>query len=628
MNVWNIIMSYIFKPATLSMAVAIALLSQHTFANQNPVEVEGLDTIVVTANRIATPTQDVLASVSVIDRQEIERKQYTSLLEALSSIPSLSISNSGGAGKVSSISIRGTSNRHVLVLVDGQKIGSATLGETSFEHLPISQIEHIEVVRGARSGVYGSEAIGGVVQIFTRKHNQSNGVKAFGTATIGSHQSYQGNLGISATSDKAWATLNLATEFTDGINASTIQQPFDLDKDGYKNKSASLRAGVNITDNIKVNAYALMVDAKNYYDTNDWSSDTPNVHGNIKQNIYGAGITVKPFNPWEVNLQIGRSEDKLDSRDAFPSIINTQRDTINLQNTVTIANNQTVIVGADYQRDEVSGTTNYAVKKRDNTGYYAQYLAQMFGVNVQGALRLDDNEQFGNKTTGNLALGYQFNDAIQTYVSYATAFKAPTFNDLYFPGSENPTLVPEQSKAYEFGFKGNIYNIDWQLNGFHNKIDNMIAWQPNATGNWVPTNIDKAQIKGVELALSQKLNNLMWSASYTYQDPKNKSTGANLDKQLAYRAKQLVKVSADYDVNEKLSTGFSVYASDKRYTNAGNTNSLSGFATADFRVTYRILPEFSVQAKLANAFDKQYQTNAGFNQDGRTGWLTFRYDMK
>ncbi|WLF84532.1 TonB-dependent receptor domain-containing protein [Moraxella sp. ZY210820] len=625
-------MSKLFKPATLVVAMASALFSNTVFA-QETVEVNALDPIVVTANRIDTTSKNVLASIIVIDRQEIEQKQYTSLLEALISVPSIAISNSGGAGKISSISIRGTSNRHVLVLVDGQKVGSATLGETAFEHFPISQIERIEVVNGARSGIYGSEAVGGVIQIFTRKNNDSNGIKAFGSTTIGSHQSYQGNLGLSATSDQAWATLNIATEFTDGFNATNIQQIQDLDKDGYKNKSAFLRTGYRFNDRLKLDAHALMVDAKNDYDYSDWgATDTTNVHGNIKQNVYGIGANIKPLNAWDLNIKVGRSEDKLDSRDGFPSIINTQRDTINIQNTLTLPANQKVVIGADYQQDKISGTTNYAVKERDNKGYYAQYLAQFNGLNMQGAVRLDDNEQFGNKTTGNIALGYQFNDTIQAYASYATAYKAPTFNDLYWPGSENPTLVPEQSKNYELGFKGSLFNLDWQLNGFQNKIDNMIVWAPNRSGNWVPSNVDKAEIKGIELALGQKLDKLSWNASYTYQDPTNKTIGANTNNQLVLRAKQLAKFSADYDLTDKLSTGLSIYASDKRYINVSNTSYLSGFATADFRISYRILPEFLVQAKLANAFDKTYHTHYGnstlYTQDGRTGWLTFRYDMK
>lgn len=622
-------MSKFFKPASLTLA--ILSISSVALAN-TPTEVDGLEPIVVTANRIDTAAKDVLASVTVINRQEIEQKQYASLLEALNSVPSIAISNSGGAGKISSISIRGTSNRHVLVLVDGQKVGSATLGETAFEHFPISHIERIEIVRGARSGIYGSEAVGGVIQIFTRKNNDSNSIKAFGAATIGSHQSYQGNLGLSATSDKAWATLNIATEFTDGFNATNIQQTQDLDKDGYKNKSASLRTGYSFNDRFKLDAHALMVDAKNDYDYPDWNADTTNVHGNIKQNVYGIGANIKPLNAWDLNIKVGRSEDKLDSHDGFPSIINTQRDTINVQNTLTLPANQKVVIGVDYQHDKVSGTTNYVIKERDNKGYYAQYITQFNGLNVQGAVRLDDNEQFGDKTTGNIALGYQFNDAIQAYASYATAYKAPTFNDLYWPSAENPTLVPEESKNYEIGFKGSLFNLDWQLNGFQNKIENMIVWAPNSSGAWVPSNVNKAEIKGVELALGQKLDKLSWNASYTYQDPIHKTTDVNTNKQLVLRAKQLAKFSADYDLTDKLSTGLSVYASDKRYINVSNTSYLSGFATADFRISYRILPEFLVQAKLANAFDKTYNTHYSnstpYTQDGRTAWLTFRYDMK
>jgi len=278
----------------------------------------------------------------------------------------------------------------------------------------------------------------------------------------------------------------------------------------------------------------------------------------------------------------------------------------------------------------VSGTKAYAVKERDNKAYFAQYLGSFGSFDVQGAVRQDDNEQFGNHTTGSATLGYRFNDAVQSYVSYGTAFKAPTFNDLYWPGSENPTLVPEESENYEIGFKGVISNVQWELNGFYNEIENMIVWAPNASGNYVPSNVDKAKIKGAELSLTQQLNDFVWNVNYTYQEPENETAGSN-GKQLLLKPTQIFNASADYTM-DKWTVGASVHAEDKRYTNAANTTELGSFATVDTRVTYQATPEFSVQAKLANMFDKEYSTNYSnstlFNQEGRTAWLTLRYAMK
>lgn len=583
------------------------------------------------ANLVEQDDQKTLAAVTVIERAEIERKQFNSLQDLLRTVPGVTYSNTGGLGKVTSVSIRGTGNRHALVLVDGQKVGSATLGETAFEHFPIDQIERVEVLRGPRSSLYGSEAIGGVIQIFTRKGTQ-NGVKPFASFTYGSHETYQGNVGLNIRQNDTWATLNVAGTKTQGIDATNINEANDLDKDGYENKSASLRMGHKFNDQFDIDASVLVVDGENEYDSKDlpWSADAENVHSKIEQNIYSIGATYKPFDLWTTQLRLGRSEDKLDSRDNYPSVINTQRDSLSWLNTLNFNKQNTLMLGFDYQNDEVSGTKAYAVKERDNKAYFAQYLGSFGSFDVQGAVRQDDNEQFGNHTTGSATLGYRFNDAVQSYVSYGTAFKAPTFNDLYWPGSENPTLVPEESENYEIGFKGVISNVQWELNGFYNEIENMIVWAPNASGNYVPSNVDKAKIKGAELSLTQQLNDFVWNVNYTYQEPENETAGSN-GKQLLLKPTQIFNASADYTM-DKWTVGASVHAEDKRYTNAANTAELGSFATVDTRVTYQATPEFSVQAKLANMFDKEYSTNYSnsilFNQEGRTAWLTLRYAMK
>lgn len=597
------------------------------------------------ANLVEQDSQKTLAAVTVIDREEIERKQFNSLQDLLRTVPSISIKNNGGLGKVTGVSIRGTESRHVLVLVDGQKVGSATLGETAFEHFPIDQIERVEVLRGPRSSLYGSEAIGGVIQIFTRKESQ-DGVKPFVSLGYGSHETYDANIGFNVKQGGSWAALSVAGTKTQGFDATA--KTAESDKDGYENASVSLKAGHQFNDKVAVDANILHINADNEYDSG------LNAHSKIQQNVYGAGLTYQPTDSWKTQVKAGRTEDKLDSRDGYPSVINTQRDSISWLNTLTFAENQTAMLGVDYQNDQVGGNKKYAVKERDNKGYFAQYLGGFGRFDVQGAVRFDDNEQFGNHTTGSVTLGYDILDKVQTYISYGTAFKAPTFNDLYWPYSEdgpypnfiNPALsdiyithgtdnlIPEESENYEIGFKGQISALNWELNGFYNIIDNLIAWGGDSLSNGnvttyytYPVNINKARIRGGELSLGQNYENWVWSLNYTYQDPENRTQGSNSGKQIIYKAKQLFNLSADYTM-DKWTVGGSVHAEDKRYLDDANVKSLSGFTTADTRVTYQATPEFSIQAKLANMFDKQYQTVNGYNQDGRTAWVTLRYAMK
>ena len=579
------------------------------------------------ANLVEQDSQKTLAAVTVIDRAEIERKQFHSVEELLSTLPGVSMKNNGGAGKATSISLRGTNANAVLVLVDGQKIGSATTGQTAFQFLPIDQIERIEVVRGPRSSLYGSEAIGGVIKIFTRKDSE-NGVKPFASLTYGSHETYDANAGINIKTDKSWTTLSVAGAHTKGIDATDMRT--EPDRDGYKNYSVLINTGYQFTERLAVDANLLHVDGTTEYD----NSYSINPEQKIQQNIYGLGAVYDVNNLWKTQLKIGRAEDKEDTRSdkKSQSVYNTARDSLSWLNTLNFNENNTLLLGYDYLNDEIkgSGVKSYVNNARDNHGYFAQYLGNFSQVELQTALRVDDNEQFGTHTTGNATLGYHF-DQVLTYISYGTAFKAPTFNDLYSPYGGVLNLKPEQSENYEIGLKGQLTTFDWELNGFYNEIDDLIVWRPDAPGSysWYASQIDKARIRGVELSLGQTLQNWKWNVNYTYQDPENRSEGAAKGKQISYRAKQLFNASADYTM-DKWTVGGSVHAEDKRFvdTDGLNTSSLPSFATADTRVTYQATPEFSVQAKLANMFDKQYQTSEGYNQDGRTAWVTLRYAMK
>ncbi|MEG2359673.1 TonB-dependent receptor domain-containing protein [Acinetobacter sp.] len=574
---------------------------------------ETLPTINVTANRTVTPDQHTMAGVTVIDRAEIERKQFNSLTDLLKTVPSISMRSNGGEGKTSGISLRGTKSNNVLVLVDGQKVGSATTGAAAFEHFPIDQIERVEVIRGPRSSLYGAEAIGGVIQIFTRKGSQ-DGIKPFASMTYGSHETYDGNIGVHVKEGNSWATLSLAGRKTQGINTTApTGWGYDPDKDGYENKSVSVRAGHQFNDQFSLEGNVLYTDGKNEYDS------SPNIYSNINQNIYGVTAKYKPINVWETEFKIGRTEDKLETVASTTSHINTERNNASWLNTLSLHPQHTLMFGVDYQDDKVTSETAYTLKERNNIGYFTQYLGAIGAVDLQAAVRFDDNEQYGDHTTGNASVGYRFNDDYTAYAAWGKAFRTPTFNELYWPGAGNVNLKPEEAENIEIGFKGRQW-LDWQLNIFNNEFDNMIV-------GWPAINIDKARIQGGELEVGQNLSNWMWNVNYTYQKPEDRGNTANKGKQAVYIPKQLLNVSADYKM-DKWTVGGSVHAEDKRYTNPANTQYLGAFATADVRVAYQATPEFSIQAKLANMFDKEYQTNKDYNQDGRTAWVTLRYAMK
>ena len=589
----------------------LLLLSPLSMAMAAEKSIFQLSEMNLVANLVEQKNADTLAAVTVIDREEIERKQFNSLQDLLRSLPSISYTNAGGVGQTTGISIRGTGSSAVLVMVDGQKLGSATTGQTAFEHLPIEQIERVEVVRGPRSSLYGSEAVGGVIQIYTRKASQE-GIKPYAAFTYGSHQTYKANAGVNLREQDTWANLNVAGVKTQGLDVLTSAS--ETDRDAYQNASISVQAGKQLNDTIAVEVNALHIRGEAEY---DGGIDPEN---EVEQNVYGLGLHFSPNAMWNSKLKLGITEDYYQTFEGQKSngVFETQKQSLSWFNSIRLNDNHSIVAGIDYLNDEVTSSTDYDEKERDNIGIYAQYLAQFGRLSLQTALRSDDNQQFGQHTTGNAALGYHFKDTHSAYLSYGTAFRSPTFNDLYYPGWSNPHLVPEQSKNIEIGVKGH-QTIDWEVIGFINEIDHLIANQNNG----------QAKIKGIEVSMGQNLAAWSWNMNYTYQDPQNSELKG---KRLTYKAAQLFNANVDYNF-DKWSIGGSLHAEDQRYTNATNTTALAGFALADVRVAYQVSPELMLQAKLANILDKTYYTNNAwtgdlYRQEGRTAWLTLRYAMK
>ncbi len=602
-----------------SLLAATLLLSiQSTFASEfDPLE------IVVTASRTAETAQDTLATVTVITRQEIQKQQANSIQDVLKGLAGISIANSGGAGKATSIFLRGTESDHLLVLIDGVKVGSATLGTTAFEHIPIEQIERIEIVRGPLSSLYGSEAIGGVLQIFTRKGGGET--RPFLSVGVGSFNTYNASVGVSGGGERAWYSVSASgtsskgfdacrgKPFPDGAGCFTVEP----DDDGYSNYSGSLRAGYQFDSGLELDVHALHTVADTEFDS-DFQNESDTV-----QQIFGGSAKFKPVETWQVSLAAGRSKDESDNfKDGvFSSSFDNKRDSVSLLNVFSIRDQNLFTIGLDYQQDKVASTTDYAVNSRDNKGIFTQYIGSFDRQSLQLSLRQDDNEQFGEHNTGNAAWGYTTSKGLHFKASYGTAFKAPTFNELYFPGFGNAALRPEESKSMEFSLSGNANWGGWSTNIFETKIDNLIAFD---SSTFAPANIGQARIRGAEAVLNTQLKTLDLTTNITLLDPENRSIGANSGNVLPRRAKQTLRFDAAYQMGRH-TFGATLIAQDKRYDDLANSRQLSGYATLDLRVEHVLTQNWLVQARIENVLDKEYETAAFFNQPERSYYITLRY---
>ncbi len=614
------------KKLALSTAVAAVLAPSFSFAT------DSLDDVIVTATRTAQTADESLAPVTIITREDIERSQAETVTEALRAVPGLFVSSNGGAGKSTSVFLRGSESDHVLVLIDGVKVGSATFGTTPFENLPIELIERIEVVRGPRSALYGSEAIGGVIQIFTRRGGGKL-TPSFSLAA-GSDATYKGAASLSGGGKETWFNVGVSGMDTDGFNACNGKPSpngagcftYEPDRDGYEERAGNLRLGTRFGAGHSIEAFALRSDGKNQFD-----GSFQNEAETTTQTL-GARLNLRPLKTWGMGLQLAQSRDESDNfkNGVYSSTFNTRRDTASWQNDIQIGKLQLLTLGLDWQQDKVEssdlaswqpGFQGYAVTERDNTGIFAQYQGSVGAHDVQAALRHDDNEQFGDKSTGNLNWGYALGSGLRLTAGLGTAFKAPTFNELYYPGFGNPELTPEESRSIEVGLQGKGKLGHWGVQVFQTRIDDLIAYN---AATFPPDNIDEARILGLEGTLGARIAGFDMNVALTLLDPENRSAGVNEGNTLPRRARESLSLDLDRSLGV-WSFGGRLYAAGKRYDDLANTVELDPYATLDLRAEYRLQRDWRLQAKVINLFDADYETAAWYNQPGRAFLLTLRY---
>ncbi|WP_210395392.1 TonB-dependent receptor domain-containing protein [Motiliproteus sediminis] len=564
------------------------LLPLAALAAGSAVAADSADTLVVTATRIAQTTDQTLVPVSVLTRDQIERSPATTLPELLGQLPGVDFSVSGGHGKTASLFLRGTNSNHTLVLIDGVRVGSATLGSFPFEQIPLAQIERIELVRGPRSSLYGAEAIGGVIQIFTRKGGQ--GTHASARIGAGSHGTRDLQTGASWGDETTQASVNLGYFDTDGVDALDGVNP---DDDGYSNSSL----GLNLRQQLGRTTYAdmslLRAESENHYDSQAAPAD--DYSDNLQQTL-GLRVTSELSDQLSLNGGINEHRDESENFDAFPSTIKTQRRGADLKGDYYLNDDHLLSLGVDFYRDEVSKTGgNYDRTERDNRALFAQWQGQYGKLNLLAGVRHDDNEAYGHHSTGNLNLGYRVAPDHRLLASVGTGFKAPTFNQLYWPGFGNPNLKPEESTSYELGYEGRAKQTTYALRAFHTQVDNLISSQPDN---------QQARIRGLEVELTGEFAGWQAAANATLLDAIDRDDGSRLKN----RAERSLKVELGRRYSE-IDWLLTLLAQGDRDTSSGT---LAGYGLLNLKARYAIDAHWGLEAKVNNLTGKDYTTNADF----------------
>jgi vitamin B12 transporter len=538
----------------------------------------------------------------------------------LRGVAGLSVANNGGAGKYTAVFMRGAESDHVLVLIDGVKVGSATAGGAAFQDIPVAQIERIEIVRGPRSSLYGAEAIGGVIQIFTRKGQGE--IKPSFTVGAGSYGSYNAQAGVAGGDKSNWFSTNLNLIDSDGFDAckgslSAGCFTVEPDQDGYRNSSASLRGGHRFANGAEAELNALRSKGESSFD-GSFVNESSSV-----QQVLGGRLSFAPMSIWQATLSAGQSRDQSDNflDGSYMSRFNTRRDSATWQNDITIGDSRLLTVGLDRLVDRVESNTAYGVTSRGNSALFTQYQGAISAIDMQLSLRRDDNEQFGNHGTGGVAFGADLGKSLRGTLSYGTAFKAPTFNELYYPGYGNATLNPEESRSVEIGIAGKSVNGHWAVNAYETRIDDLIAYD---AALFAPNNLDQARIHGLEAVCGVDMSGWAVNTNLTLLDPENRASGANNGKALPRRAKTAYRLDADRTLGA-YQLGASLRAEGHRYDNLSNSRRLAGYATVDLRAGYDLPKAWQLQGRIENLLDKGYETAAFYNQPGRSLFVTLRY---
>ena len=614
------------KISTRLGGLSLVLLSQSLLA-----DIEGdsapvrLTPIVVTATRTAQSLDQTLASVTVITREQLQQRQVSTVTEALNGVVGLQFRTNGGVGKATSLSMRGTESGHLLVLIDGVKIGSATLGTSAFQHIPVEQIERIEVVRGPRASLYGSEAIGGVIQIFTR--DGRGGEHRSVALSKGSHDFTNASASYSDRVGNTWFSVSGEYQDSNGINVCdggcfTVEP----DHDGYDRKSGSLRIGHQFSSSLKAEFHATQA-------SGDTESDGTNSNATeYLQQVVGGKVGWNVTEDWLLTFQLGTSRDETENElnGVFTDYIDTKRLTRSIQSDYQINDKQSVTFGYDFQDDLVNSSIAYAERSRRDEGVFAMYQLQLANWSFDLSGRRDSNEQFGSHNTGNIALGYFFDDGINITLSHGTAFKAPTFNELYFPAIfvgfpafGNPDLKPAESRSTELGIAGTAKRFDWSASFYRTVIDDLIAFD---FATFQAGNVATARIQGVEFELQTALAGWDLQAQLTLLDPKNAGAGANHNNELARRSRRVLRLDADQR-QQKWRYGATLFARSNSYNDLANSDELGGYVTVDLRSSYQFNQQWLLEGKVNNLFDKHYRTVSGFNEDRLNMMLTLRWQQ-
>jgi vitamin B12 transporter len=587
-----------------------------------------LPPLVVTASRAPQPIPELHADVTVIGRDEIARVGPGTLTDLLQRQPGVAIVRNGGPGGVSGVFLRGANAAQTLVLIDGVRVGSSSTGAATLEAIPTELIDRIEILRGPASALYGADAIGGVIQVFTRRGER--GFNANASAGGGTHGTWTATAGASGAADRLSYAVQVGARASDGFNA--IVDPanfsFNPDRDGYRSANAAASGSAQWAPGHGVDVQLL----RNRLDA---QFDAGPDHGDRTITVLETARVASrnALAPWWTSLvSAAVAIDDSVSKSGFGDFpFRTMQRQYAWQNDVDLARlgAPAGALTAGYERREERVATNagFAVSARDTDALFAIYRLAAGAHALQANLRHDDSTQFGGRTTGSIAYGYALSRAWRVHAGYGTAFKPPTFNDLYFPDFSNPALAPETSRNVEAGVAWadtiGATALDARVVAYRNRVRDLIVFQCDASFVCAPQNVARATLRGATLVAGARFaNGATASGSVDIASPVDDDSG-NL---LPRRARRHATLALAQPLGPAR-VGIEAVASSRRFDDAANTVPLAGYAIVNLTAEWQVAPRFAAFVRADNVLDRDYELAAGYATGGAIVFAGVRWQL-
>jgi vitamin B12 transporter len=539
--------------------------------------------------------------------------------------------NYGGPGAATSLFMRGANSNQVKIIVDDIAINTAS-GDSSLRFLSLSEIERIEILRGPASSLYGADAIGGVINIITRRGQP--GLRADGFIGYGSRDTQQINAGISG-GDEHWRFRVEGNHYqTDGFSAQRHARNKDADDDGYRNTGGAVSLSFLPAQGHELGvSYRENEGLVNYDSGNPLPGSDYDFRERFRVEQWRIFSKNRFHEKWLSTLQYGFAEDYRKRYDAWEiSKTRTRNQQFSWQNDMTLPLGH-ALMAVENQRQEIgprydsTGADNYSGNPThiSNTAFLAGWTAHLSRHGWQLNTRRDKHSEFGGKTTYSVAYGYQISDTLRTHVGYGTSFRAPTIVDLFRPGwGGNPDLKPEEAKNSEVALAWEQGAHQASATYYHNKVKNLIVGNP--ANFWNLDNINKALLEGITLAYRGRFGDWGFFTTYDWLNAKNQSGNAD-GKRLPYRARHKVTLGLSY-TQGKIETGMEVIGMGRRYSDTMNNDALGAYALVNLTTRYALTRALSLEGRLDNLFDKKYETIRGYNTPGFTAFAGLRYSPR